>query len=152
MTKYLLKLGQTDPKRPRWKIPICVEIQRKVVICEMTPAAEYAHTWTPLAGDVWTQRDDGELPRVCTGDSDSLGSVSLSACWFFHTGLISVESEGLRITGYKHHQSVTVSELRLSWHRFRQWINQRKRYCQITDMGSKINVSWLTPTDSPESD
>lgn len=39
-----------------------------------------------------------------------------------------------------------------SWWRRRQWINQRSHYCQITDMGSEINVSCLTPADSSESD
>ena len=63
---------------------------------------------------------------------------SYLSLYFAFTNPITVKSKDHGITGYKHHQSVTVSELLLSWQRYRQWINQRSRYCQITDMGAKI--------------
>lgn len=66
------------------------------------------------------------------------------------TGLTTGNGKGYGITGYEPHQSFTVCEPLRSWRRRRQWINQRSHYCQITDMGSKINVSCLSPTDSSE--
>lgn len=72
--------------------------------------------------------------------------------WSFHTQAWSLETAWAVELQETSPVNPSLSVNSCSWRWRRQWINQRSHYCQITDMGSKINVSCLTPADSSRSD